>query len=106
MADKAPLIDHSVSQTIKAILLQEQFQCNLNGIDIQANLDVIADLTAKIDTQFGLTIIATLTEGSILPDLSQSFMYLRNRGDIDAIFTIDAIVRAAYDTGDIELFGL
>ncbi|KAI0865410.1 hypothetical protein F4860DRAFT_307737 [Xylaria cubensis] len=106
VADKAPLIDHSVSQTIKAILLQEQFQCNLNGIDIQANLDVIADLTAKIDTQFGLTIIATLTEGSILPDLSQSFMYLRNRGDIDAIFTIDAIVRAAYDTGDIELFGL
>ncbi|KAI0543166.1 carbohydrate-binding module family 18 [Xylaria digitata] len=105
VAEGVPLIDHSISQTLTAILLQEQFQCNYGGIDVQANLDVKADINAKIDTQFGLTIITTLTTGSVLPDLSQSFMYLRNRGDIDAVFTIDAIVKASYDTGDRELFG-
>ncbi|KAI3329496.1 hypothetical protein F4824DRAFT_506075 [Ustulina deusta] len=33
-------------------------------------------------------------------------MYLRNRGDIDAVFSIDAIVKVSHDTGDKELFGL
>ncbi|OTA92708.1 glycoside hydrolase family 18 protein [Hypoxylon sp. CO27-5] len=106
VADVAPLIDHSISQTFTAILLQEQFQCNYGGVNVEANLDVKVDLNAKIDTQFGLTIITKLTTGSLLPDLSQSFMYLRNRGDIDATFTIDAIVKTSYDTGDKELFGL
>ncbi|KAI1079051.1 hypothetical protein F5B20DRAFT_591046 [Whalleya microplaca] len=106
VADAAPLVDHSISQTLTAILLQEQFQCNYGGVDVEANLDVKADITAKIDMQFGLTIITKLTTGSVLPDLSQSFMYLRNRGDIDAVFTIDVIVKASYDTGNRELFGL
>ncbi|TGJ83235.1 hypothetical protein E0Z10_g5519 [Xylaria hypoxylon] len=79
---------------------------SFNAIDVQANLDVKADINAKIDTQFGLTIITTSTTGSVLPDLSQSFMYLRNRGDIAAVFTIDAIIKASYDTRDRELFGL
>ncbi|KAI0445107.1 carbohydrate-binding module family 18 [Xylaria telfairii] len=106
VAEGAPLIDHSISQTFTAILLQEQFQCDYGGVDVEAKLDVKADIIAKIDTQFGLTIITTLTTGSVLPDLSQSFMYMRNRGDIDAVFTIDATVKVSYDTGDIELFGL
>ncbi|KAI0971243.1 carbohydrate-binding module family 18 [Xylaria arbuscula] len=106
VAEGAPLIDHSISQTLTAILLQEQFQCNYGGVNVEANLDVRADLTAKIDTQFGLTIITKLTTGSVLPYMSQSFMYLRNRGDVDAVFTVDAIVKTSYDTGDRELFGL
>lgn len=106
VAEGAPLIDHSISQTLTAILLQEQFQCNYGGVDVEANLNVKADITTKIGTQFGLAIITKFTTGSVLPDVSQSFMYLRNRGDIDAVFSIDAIVKVSHDTGDKELFGL
>ncbi|KAI0818343.1 carbohydrate-binding module family 18 [Xylaria sp. FL0064] len=106
VAYDAPLIDHSISQTFTAILLQEHFQCNYGGVDVEAKLDVKADINAKIDTQFGLTIITMLPKGSQQPDLSQSFMYLRNRGEIDAVFTIDAIVKAGFNTGETELFGL
>ena len=60
-------------------------------------------MNAVIDTSFGLTIVANL---GLPPDLSQSYLYFKNSGTITALFTIDALVSASYDTGDIELFGL
>lgn len=60
-------------------------------------------MNVVIDTSFGLTIVATL---GLPPDLSGSYLYFKNSGTNASLFTIDALVQASYDTGDIELFGL
>ncbi|KAH8895714.1 hypothetical protein GQ53DRAFT_853840 [Thozetella sp. PMI_491] len=98
-----PLADHSISETLTVLLLQEKFQCTYSGVNVQANLDIKADASVTIDTSFGLTIITTL---GVLPDLSSSYLYFRNRGKVAASFNIDALAQASYTTGDIELFGL
>lgn len=103
VAEAAPSVTHSVSETLSVLLLQEQYSCNLGGVDVEAKLNVQADLDLTIDTSFGLTIITTM---GVLPDLSQSYMYFRNKGKVEAVFSIDALAQASYDTGDIELFGL
>lgn len=103
VAEAAPAVTHSVSETLSVLLLQERYSCNLGGVDVEAKLDVQADLDLTIDTSFGLTIITTM---GVLPDLSQSYLYFRNKGKVEAVFSIDALAQASYDTGDIELFGL
>lgn len=47
--------------------------------------------------------IATL---GIKVDLSGSYLWFKNSGTVEALFMIDALVSAQYDTGDVELFGL
>lgn len=98
---EAPAITHSVSETLNVVLLDESYQCNIDGVDVAAKLLVQAQTSVQIDTSFGLTIVATLGG-----DLSQSYMYFKNSGEVTALFSIDALVSASYDTGDIELFGL
>ena len=98
-----PAITHSIAEAINIVLLDETYQCNIDGVDVAASLLVEAQMNAVIDTSFGLTIVANL---GLPPDLSQSYLYFKNSGTITALFTIDALVSASYDTGDIELFGL
>ncbi|KAK3337685.1 glycosyl hydrolases family 18-domain-containing protein [Cercophora scortea] len=98
-----PAVQHSISENINVLLLDERYQCNIKGVDVGAKLQVEAQLNAQVDTSFGLTISATL--GTPI-DLSGSYLYFRSSGSITALFTIDALVAASYDTGDIELFGL
>ncbi|MCJ1355899.1 MAG: hypothetical protein MMC33_005891 [Icmadophila ericetorum] len=76
VAQGAPIIDHSISETVTVILLDEHF---------------------------GLTLISTL---AFPPDLSQSYLYFKNKGSVSAKFTLDALTSASVNTGDIELFGL
>ena len=103
VAVEAPAITHQISETLNVILLDESYQCTIAGIDTAAKLLVQASTSVQIDTSFGLTIVATL---GIPPDLSQSYMYFKNSGEVTALFTIEALVSAKYDTHDIELFGL
>ncbi|KAH8882031.1 hypothetical protein GQ53DRAFT_589853, partial [Thozetella sp. PMI_491] len=103
VAVEAPAITHQISESLNVILLDESYQCTIAGVDVAAKLLVQATTSVQIDTSFGLTIVATL---GIPPDLSQSYMYFKNSGEVTALFTIDALVSAQYDTGDIELFGL
>jgi chitinase len=98
-----PIAEHEVTETLQLLLLQEQFQCNYKGVDVEARLDISATASLQMETSFGLTIITTL---GVKPDMSQSYLYLRNKGKITTIFNIDALVQAMYSTGDIELFGL
>ncbi|PQE17112.1 glycosyl hydrolase family 18 protein [Rutstroemia sp. NJR-2017a BBW] len=98
-----PPITHSVSETLNVILLDETYQCTIKGVDISANLLVEAQTSVSIDTSFGLTMIGTL--GTPV-DLSGSYLWFKNSGNIQALFMIDALVSAHYDTKDVELFGL
>lgn len=103
VAKAAPAVTHSVFEMLSVLLLQERYSCNLSGVDVEAKLDVHADLDLTIDTSFGLTIITTM---GVLPDLSQSYLYFHNKGKFEAVFSMDALAQASYDTGGIEPFGL
>lgn len=70
---------------------------------MEANLLVQAKTNVKVSTSFGLTIITKL--GTPL-DLSQSYLYFKNKGEVSATFTLDAVGRAVFETGDKELLGL
>ena len=75
----------------------------MKGVNVQANLLAQAKTNVKVSTSFGLTIITKL--GTPL-DLSQSYLYFKNKGEVSATFTIDAVGRAKFETGDKELLGL
>ena len=75
----------------------------MKGVDVQANLLAQAKTDVEVATSFGLTIITKL--GTPL-DLSQSYLYFKNKGEVSATFTLDAIGRAKFETGDKELLGM
>lgn len=103
IAADAPLIEHSVSETLTVVLVDESYTCEFGGVDVAAKLSVQAETKVSVDTSFGLTVITSLA----LPlDLSKSYLYFANKGSVEALFTIDALTTASFSTGDIELFGL
>lgn len=102
--DIKPEFTHDLDTTFTAILIKEQWgPCKVKGADVQANLLAQAKTNVKVATSFGLTIITKL--GTPL-DLSQSYLYFKNKGEVSAIFTLDAVGRAKFETGDKELLGL
>ena len=99
-----PEFTHDIDTTFTAILVKEQWgPCKVKGADYQANLLAQAKTNVKVSTSFGLTIITKL--GTPL-DLSQSYLYFKNKGEVSATFTLDAVGRAKFETGDKELLGL
>lgn len=75
----------------------------MGGVDVEAKLLAQALASVKVGTSFGFTLITKLR----LPlDLSQSYLYFKNKGDVSAIFTLDAVGKAVFQTGDIEIAGL
>lgn len=95
---------HSINEKLTAVLIDEQWgPCPLGPASVQANLNAKVQAEVKVDTNFGLTIISTL---AFPPDLSKSYLYFRNKGEVTAKFTLDAIASIKYDTGPRELFGL
>ncbi|KAJ5391856.1 hypothetical protein N7509_007346 [Penicillium cosmopolitanum] len=71
----------------------------------KAQANIRSSITASIDveTSFGITIITTLKEGM---DLSRSYLYFRNAGEVEARFELDAVASLTYSTGDIKLLDL
>lgn len=67
---------------------------------LDAVLDVRASAKVDIDTTFGMTIITTL---SFPLKLDNSYLYFKNKGEVTAVFKIDAKGRATFDTKDFQL---
>ena len=83
------------------VLLNEQYgPCTIRGVKVDAKLDVRVQTHVEVETNFGLTIITTL--GAPV-DLKNSYLYFRNKGEVTARFTLDALATAAFDSGDILL---
>lgn len=93
-----PEFTHDIDTTFTAVLVKEQWgPCKVKGVDVQANLLAQAQTNVKVATSFGLTLITKLA----MPlDLSQSYLYFKNKGEVSATFTLDAIGRASFETGD------
>lgn len=103
-AEATQELNHHVNEKVELLLMDQQFgPCPVGGAQAQAN--VRASITAEIDveTSFGLTIITTLKDGM---DLSRSYLYFRNAGEVNAKFELDAVASLTYSTGDIKLLGL
>jgi chitinase len=83
------------------VLLNEQYSpCTIKGVKVDAKLDIRAQTHVEVETNFGLTIIATLGERV---DLKNSYLYFRNKGEVTARFTLDALATASFDSGNILL---
>ena len=95
-----PNVHHSYVDDFTAVLLRESWSCSSGITTASAQLDVVANTHVAINTNFGLTIIATL--GSPI-DLSNSYLYFRNDGEVTAKFTLDALANVNFDTGDMTL---
>ncbi len=99
-----PDYTHDIDTTFTAILVEEEWGvCRVEGADFQANLLAQAKTNVKVSRSFCLTIITKLETPL---DLSQSYLYFNNRGEVSATFTLDAVGRAKLETGDKELLGL
>jgi chitinase len=95
-----PNVHHSYVEDFTAILLRESWTCSSGIVTASAQLDVVANTHVAVNTNFGLTIIATLSSPI---DLSNSYLYFRNDGEITAKFTLDALASVNFDTGDMVL---
>lgn len=95
---------HTVDEKLEVILIDQQFgPCPVGPAQAQANIRSTVDAHLRVDSSFGLTIIATLGDEI---DLSQSYLFFRNRGEVTARFQLDAVASLTYSSGDIKLFGL
>ncbi|KAL8916580.1 MAG: hypothetical protein Q9172_006245 [Xanthocarpia lactea] len=99
-----PEFTHNIDTIFTAKLIDETWgPCKVGGVDVEAKLLAQALARVKVGTSFGFTLITTLR----LPlDLSQSYLYFKNEGDVSATFTLDAVGKAIFETGDIEIAGL
>ncbi|KAL9118258.1 MAG: hypothetical protein Q9187_005199 [Circinaria calcarea] len=95
-----PVIANSFTEDFTVILMNEQWSCNIKGVDVDARLKVQANTHVEMDTNFGFTLITTL---AFPPDLSKSYLYFRNKGEVTSKFNIDAIATAMFTSGDVEL---
>ena len=99
-----PEFTHNIDTTFTAKLIDETWgPCDVGGVDVEAKLLAQALATVQVGTSFGFTLITKL---SLPLDLSQSYLYFKNKGDVSATFTLDAIGKAKFETGDIEIAGL
>ncbi|KAF8457846.1 glycosyl hydrolases family 18-domain-containing protein [Kalaharituber pfeilii] len=101
-----PEFTHNLNQQFTAIIAKQKWgpcQPADGGPSVEASIDIRATANVDVSASWGLTIICTLA----LPlDLSKSYLFFKTKGDVSAVFTLDAMGRAVYESGDKELIGL
>jgi chitinase len=98
-----PIISNTYVDDFTVLILDEVFpDCPIGpkGTTVSGKLKVQATTHVEIETNFGFTLITSLATF----DLSNSYLYFRNRGDVSAKFTADAVAQASWQSGDITLF--
>ncbi|RMD39440.1 hypothetical protein DV735_g5689, partial [Chaetothyriales sp. CBS 134920] len=89
---------HDYEEEVSAIILQEEWQCG----NFQAKVDAIATAAIKMSTSFGFTLITTLPE----MDLKNSFLHFNNEGSVEAVFTLDALMKMDWDSEEFTIVPL
>ncbi|EMD68575.1 glycoside hydrolase family 18 protein [Bipolaris sorokiniana ND90Pr] len=93
-------LSHTYSDDFILKIIDQRLTCP----NVAAKLEVKAECHVDVDVNYGFTLVATLGNPGTLIDLSDSFLYFRTKGEVDATFVIDAAVTAMFDTGDIMMF--
>jgi chitinase len=96
-------ITHDLQESYRAILIEEKWPCTIKGVKVDANLLVEAKVDVKVQTSFGITIIATLGPTISFKD---SYLYFKNKGEASAVFSLDALGKVSFSKKDLELINL
>jgi chitinase len=87
---------HKLKQKHTAKIVEEKWECPGRDGYLLAQAEAVID----VGTSFGFTLIAK----SLFPlDLSDSYLTFTNNGEITCTFTLDAVVRLHYDTGEFDI---
>lgn len=92
-------ISHSYSEDFILQIVDQDLQCP----NLDAKLEVSAETHVDLDVNYGFTLIAKLGGDSGI-DLSDSYLYFRNKGEVTAKFVIDAAAKVHFDTDDVLMF--
>ncbi|SPJ79175.1 related to chitinase [Fusarium torulosum] len=92
-------LEHRYSEDFILDIIDQDFTCpNVDG-----KLKVYAEMSVNANVNYGFTMIGKLG-GSYGIDISDSYLYYRTGGNVEAKFVIDAAVTAHFDTGDVLMF--
>lgn len=87
---------HNFDETYTAKIVEESWSCPGRSGSLLAQ----AEAKIQVGTSFGFTLIAS----SLFPlDLSNSFLVFNNKGQITCTFTVDAVARFHYDSGESNI---
>ncbi|KAF7510841.1 hypothetical protein GJ744_005941 [Endocarpon pusillum] len=93
---------HNVKDQFIAKLIDDEVTCGSGNAKFEAHILVQALTDVSISTSFGFTLITKLnfdSPGSPL-DLSQSYLTFSNEGKVTATFTLEALIRVSYESGE------
>lgn len=94
---------HDLDQIFTAKIVDDSWSCGSGEAKFDGHVLVQALTHVKVSTSFGFTLITKL---SLPLDLSQSYLTFSNNGEVTATFTLEALARVRYDTGDREILTL
>ncbi|KAI8631028.1 carbohydrate-binding module family 18 [Xylariaceae sp. FL1651] len=96
-----PTFTHDYDDSVTAIILDDKWSCKPNAqTTLSASINAKATARIQVSSSFGMTIMTKL--GPSL-DLTNSYLFLKTKGEISAIFTIDALAKASFDSKDFAL---
>ncbi|KAH7124946.1 hypothetical protein B0J13DRAFT_646964 [Dactylonectria estremocensis] len=90
---------HSYSEEFVLSIVDQKLTCP----NMDAKLEVYAEMSVDADVNYGFTLIGKLG-GTYGIDISDSYLYYRTGGEVNAKFVVDAAVTAHFDTGDVLMF--
>ena len=99
-----PIISNSYQDDFTVLLIDESVQgCAIGpeGTSVSGRLNVQATTHVELETNFGFTLITTLGSGTVSFD--NSYLYFRNRGEVSAKFTVDALTSTLFQSPDVKL---
>ncbi|KAK2015704.1 hypothetical protein LZ32DRAFT_689406 [Colletotrichum eremochloae] len=89
---------HSFEEDFSAVIMRDEWDCE----DFKGKIDAVATAGVKMATSFGFALITTLNSKDGL-DLSKSYLHFANKGSVEAIFTLDALMTLDMDTGPFNI---
>ncbi|KAI0572128.1 Glycosyl hydrolases family 18 protein [Pyrenophora tritici-repentis] len=99
---------HNVKEQFIAKIIDDKVECGDGNTKIDAHILVQALTDVSVSTSFGFTLITKLnfaSPGSPL-DLSQSYLTFMNQGQVTATFTLEALIRVSYESGEKTILTL
>ncbi|CBX95390.1 similar to Glycosyl hydrolases family 18 protein [Plenodomus lingam JN3] len=99
---------HDVKEQFIAKIIDDEVTCGTGPAKFEAHVLVQALTDVEISTSFGFTLITKLNfdnpGGSL--DLSQSYLTFSNNGKITAVFTLEAMIKVSYESGEKTILTL
>ncbi|KAH7146903.1 hypothetical protein B0J13DRAFT_664619 [Dactylonectria estremocensis] len=92
-------LEHSYSEDFILSIVDQKLTCP----NLDAKLEVYAEMSVDADVNYGLTLIGKLG-GKYGIDISDSYLYYRTGGEVNAKFVVNAAITAHFDTGDVLIF--